>query len=362
MIPPTCQRNFMKILALESSCDESSLALLDTESGFAFERTQSQIALHRPYGGVVPDLAAEAHLAAFPLLLRELGTALPGTVPDRVAVTVGPGLPGGLAMGLAAAQAAALAYRCPVWGINHLHGHALSPFLARWLRGEGWEENLPQLGLLVSGGNTLLFHIGRDRLPVQLAKTVDDAAGEALDKGARWLGLPYPGGASLELLARGGDPQAHPFPVALRGDGSKFSFSGLKTSLRYRLEKMAEDVRERERANLCASYQEAVFAALLAKVRPAARQFPYASLGLSGGVSQNSLLRKKMKNLAEELHLPLLLAPGEYCGDNASMIAFAAAIGPPAMPSPRDIYPNLTLSGDFRRSGGQNILPRGEMP
>ncbi|MDR2030003.1 MAG: tRNA (adenosine(37)-N6)-threonylcarbamoyltransferase complex transferase subunit TsaD [Puniceicoccales bacterium] len=340
----------MKIFALESSCDESSLAFLDGDGRtFPFERTISQAALHGVHGGVVPELATAAHLEAFPKLWHALRTEWPSTTPDLVAVTVGPGLAGGLAIGLAAARTAGLAFGCPVVGVNHLHGHAFSPFLPPWQAGgstttvENW---LPHLGLLVSGGNTLLFRIEKKDLSLtRLAGTVDDAAGEALDKGARLLGIPYPGGAGLERLAREGNPHAYPFPVAFGARRDvQFSFSGLKTSLRRRLDSMAAAEVARERANLCASYQWAVISALLARVRHEVERFPHGSIGLSGGVSQNALLRDGMEAIAADHATPLLLVPARYCGDNASIIALAALLDPAhTISCPMDIYPKLPL-------------------
>jgi N6-L-threonylcarbamoyladenine synthase len=331
----------MKILALESSCDDSSIAFFDPSGGFFYEESISQISVHRPYGGVVPELATEAHLKNLPRLLANWRRAMADVRPDAVAVTVGPGLVGGLAMGLAAARTVALALRCPVLGVNHLHGHALSPFIST--PPDRWESLLPHLGLLVSGGNTLLFSIGRHWHMQTIAATVDDAAGEALDKGARLLGLPYPGGVSIEVEARGGNAAAHAFPRAFPGPEWKFSFSGLKTSLLRCLREMDREGIAAGRADLCASYQEAVFAALLRKVRQAIRAFPHRSLGLSGGVAQNATLREKMRALADEVSLPLLTALPCHCGDNASMIAFAAALDPLTRRDPREVHPKLLL-------------------
>ncbi|MDR2576855.1 MAG: tRNA (adenosine(37)-N6)-threonylcarbamoyltransferase complex transferase subunit TsaD [Puniceicoccales bacterium] len=334
----------MKIFAIESSCDESSLAVLDTDlREFLFEMTHSQILLHRPHGGVVPDLAARAHLAAFPPLLSEWREKNFDN-PDLIAVTRGPGLAGCLAAGFSFAWSLALFFECPIIGVNHLRGHALSPFMRHWQREISSDTLLPHLGLLVSGGNTLLFFIKKDCQMVILGRTSDDAAGEALDKGAKLLSLHYPGGVEIERLALFGDPGAFQFPRAFRGCDLKFSFSGVKTALLYQLRKMpAEEINSR-RADLCASYQEAICDALVDKVAFAVQNFPCRSLGLSGGVSQNGRLRAKMQQLAERYEVPLLLAPKEYCGDNASMIAFAAAIDPQVVPSPEDFHADLELT------------------
>jgi N6-L-threonylcarbamoyladenine synthase len=335
----------MKILALESSCDDSSVAFLDDSQGFLFEESHSQISLHRPYGGVVPELATRGHLCHIPLLLRRWRSVC-GKNPDAIAVTVGPGLAGCLAMGLAAARSLGLLFDCKVFGINHLHGHALSPFLPLWQRGESFAEFLPHLGLLVSGGNSLLFSIDSRWNFKILADTVDDAAGEALDKGAKLLRLPYPGGVEIERLAELGDRRAFSFPIAFAGSAMKFSCAGLKTSLRYRLASMAPEEIEGRRADLCASYQSAVVGALVGKMAKALLLFPPSSIGLSGGVSQNSLLRNEMAALAHGRGLPLLAAPKHYCGDNASMIAFAALFPPFRRPDPQEIYPRMALAGN----------------
>ncbi|MDR3316825.1 MAG: tRNA (adenosine(37)-N6)-threonylcarbamoyltransferase complex transferase subunit TsaD [Puniceicoccales bacterium] len=333
----------MKILSLESSCDDSSLAFLDTERRiFPFEKNHSQALLHREYGGVFPNLAAREHGRVFPELIAAWESCACGP-PDRIAVTRGPGLPGCLAVGLGVAQSLARRHGCDLLGVNHLRAHALSPFLPLWQQNVPIEPLLPHLGLLVSGGNTLLFIVGEDFQFQLLARTLDDAAGEALDKGARMLGLPYPGGVEIERLAANGDPAAFAFPRAFRGRDLKFSFSGLKTSLLYRLKKMSSAEIDERRANLCASYQEAVCDALLDKVDYAIRNFFCRSLGLSGGVSQNGRLRKKITQIAAAAELSLLLAPEKYCGDNASMVAFAAAVDPMVIAAPVAFDPNLKI-------------------
>jgi N6-L-threonylcarbamoyladenine synthase len=323
------------ILGVESSCDESALAVFVPGEGLRLSLVHSQLDLHREYGGVVPDLAAREHLARFPALLERLLSAVDPAAIRTVAVTYGPGLAGCLATGLALAQGWALAREIPILGVNHLRAHAWSPF-AEVYAGDPlhWEERsaalLPHLGLLASGGNTLLFRIGEDRTLTLLADTRDDAAGEALDKGAKLLGLPYPGGPQLEELATAGDPAAHRFPRALpEPEVRAFSFSGLKTSLRYRLERQDNPPDERARADLAASYQQAVVDALLTKAAQCLAANPdLRSLGLSGGVANNRALRQRWQALGTDREQPVLLAPPAWTGDNAAMIAFAAAVDP----------------------------------
>jgi len=256
------------ILGFESSCDESAVALFDPLKGLAGEWVHSQVALHAQHGGVVPDIATREHLRRFgPLLeLAKANRAWSGV--SQVAVTRGPGLAACLAVGVAAAKAAAAALRVPVVGVNHLRAHAWSPFIAFHQETPGAFDSrmasfLPHLGLIVSGGNTILFSISEDRVIREISSTRDDAAGEALDKGAKLLGIGYPGGPAIEKLARGGRADAYDFP---RGIGKKgdldFSFSGLKTSLRYRVQAMPEDEVRGALPDICASYQAAVVDAL----------------------------------------------------------------------------------------------------
>ncbi len=325
----------MTILGIESSCDESALALFDPNRGVLGQWISSQVALHREYGGVVPDLASREHLKNFPALLDLMEAECETLDYDVIAVTLGPGLAGCLAMGTALARSLSLATGVPVIGVNHLRAHAFSPFIPLH-EGEPdrfperFRELLPHLGLLVSGGNTLLFRIGEDRRPLWLGGTVDDAAGEALDKGAKLLGLPYPGGPEIERRARAGDPARFAFPRAFSGDRGalKFSFSGLKTSLRYRLADMAPEEIAACRDDLCSGYQEAVVAALAGKVAAALDRYPCASIGLSGGVANNGRLCDAMRALAARRQLPLRISRPEHSGDNAAMIAFAAHCDP----------------------------------
>lgn len=343
------------ILGIESSCDESALALFCPKTGFLLSRIYSQLDLHAEYGGVVPDLATREHLKRFPMLLNELKKEDGWNEIQKIAVTIGPGLAGCLAIGISLAKAIALQLNRPLTGVNHLRAHAFSPFID--LYGENPQDFirnrdalLPHLGLLVSGGNTILFRIDREGLITVLAETVDDAAGEALDKGAKLLGLPYPGGPQMEELAQKGDAKRHTFPRPFADNNKKaYSFSGLKTSLRYRLEKMSGREIEQEKNSLCASYQQAVVDSLLAKVRQILTASPhsYKSLGLSGGVANNQCLRQHFSQLAERFAIPCRIAQPQYTGDNAAMIAFAAVVDPKGVQEKNEklgFHPSLPIA------------------
>ena len=316
------------ILAVESSCDESALALFDPGRGIVRELISTQAAEHEKYGGVVPELASRMHLSALPLLLEDFRDALPQVT--SLAVTRGPGLLPCLSMGLTMSRALGLALRLPLVGVNHLRAHAHSPFIP--LHGKdpagfaaARRNLLPHLGLVVSGGNTLLVKLDEGLRITVIARTVDDAAGEAFDKGAKLLGLAYPGGALIERHAHAGDARAFPFPRGIPDKNDlRLSFSGLKTALRYQLEKTPDSQLPSLLPDLCASYQEAILAQLAAKTESALRTEAYRSIGLSGGVANNRALRARIGRLAEQRGLPLLIAEPKHCGDNAGMIAFAA--------------------------------------
>jgi N6-L-threonylcarbamoyladenine synthase len=350
------------ILAIESSCDESALACFDPAKGLAGEWVHSQIDLHKEYGGVVPDLASREHLKNFFPLLEAAGlNAEPGAI-SQIAVTHGPGLAGCLALGIAFARSLGLAWSVPVVGVNHLRGHAYSPFIGLHAESperfpEALDGLLPHLGLIVSGGNTILFEIRADRTLALLAETVDDAAGEALDKGAKLLALPYPGGPQVERLATAGDAKAFDFPTAIAPRNERrFSFSGLKTSLRYRLEKMTDAELEAALPDLCAGYQRAVVEQLVGKTKHLIQAGDYRSLGLSGGVANNKVLRAAMERLASRHRMSCLIAQPRHTGDNAAMIAFAACADPGGLAHERfSIEPALRLAGVGSGAGKANV-------
>jgi N6-L-threonylcarbamoyladenine synthase len=320
------------ILAFESSCDESALAVFDPDAGVACEWVHSQIELHSRHGGVVPDLATRAHLNQFGPLLERAKASPAWNHLSRVAVTRGPGLAACLALGAAAAKAVARALRLPVVGVNHLRAHAWSPFMPLHAEAPGdfarrLAELLPHLGLIASGGNTLLFSLSPERAIAKISATRDDAAGEALDKGAKLMGIGYPGGPAIERLAKGGRPDAFDFPRGIgKQAGLDFSFSGLKTSLRYRVQAMEESAVRESLPDLCASYQSAVVDALAGRAGKALALGAYRSVGLSGGVANNLELRAAIGEKARGAGARFFAAEPRHTGDNAAMIGFAAWI------------------------------------
>jgi N6-L-threonylcarbamoyladenine synthase len=317
------------ILGIESSCDESALALFSSNRGIVGEWVNSQIATHVEYGGVVPDIAVREHLSNFFVLLDEAekGERLRKSV-TRIAVTCGPGLAGCLAVGLSLAKTLGLLWDVPVIGVNHLRGHAFSPFLPLFQEHEDiFATHLPHLGLLVSGGNTILFRLDEGQSIEILAETVDDAVGEALDKGGKLLGIPYPGGSALERHAMGGDPRAFDFPRSFSARSEmRFSFSGLKTSLLYTLEKLTDEQIRARYADLCASYQSAAIDQLVTKTKHALESSEFSSIGLSGGVANNKTLHCRLAELAAARGVRFIAPDPCHTGDNAAMIAFAAHI------------------------------------
>lgn len=339
----------MRYLGLESSCDETAVAIWDSDQRkILYEQVLTQIELHSVFGGVVPGIAIREHLNGFPILIEKLNQSFNLTTIDKIVVTHGPGLMGCLGMGIAYAQSLQLLLNIPVEGVNHLQGHALSPFCEIYQQDEEFSlrDACPHLGLLVSGGNTLLFEMDEQEGQLTfsvIAQTIDDAAGEALDKGAKQLGFPYPGGPLIEKCAIGGDDKWVDFPKAFpQKDQWKFSFSGLKTSLRYFLEKMSPEDIENYKSSICASYQAAVVGALERKVSQALNRKQYKSLGVSGGVSNNTVLRDRLEALAHNKKMNFYVPPKKYCGDNAAMIAFAGAF----LTQPLKLNPNRTLDSD----------------
>ena len=308
------------ILGLETSCDETAAAVVSAEGAILSNVVSSQAELHARYGGVVPEVASRRHLELVtPVVTAALAEAR-ATVDDveLVAVTQGPGLVGALLVGLNAAKALAWARRLPLAPVDHLHGHVASLYL------EPDPLDPPFLCLLASGGHTLLLDVDDRGGYRVLGTSIDDAAGEAFDKGARLLGLGYPGGAAMDRLAQEGDPDAFSFPVAKVGDFD-FSFSGVKTALLYATRDLGERVAER-RADLAASYQRAIVRALVERVRVAATRTGRTAVAVVGGVAANSELRAALPDAR--------FAPLALCTDNAAMIASAGRFGR-RLPYPR---------------------------
>jgi tRNA N6-adenosine threonylcarbamoyltransferase len=325
------------ILAIESSCDETAAALVDDGGRLLSSVVASQADLHARYGGVVPEVASRRHLElCVPVVERALDEAGVGfDQVGAVAVTEGPGLIGALLVGLATAKALAFARRLPLIPVGHLHGHVASLYL------EPEPLAPPFLVLLASGGHTLLAEVD-DHGPGMhvVGQTLDDAAGEAFDKGARLLGLGYPGGAALERLARDGDGQSHEFAVAMAGrEGLDLSFSGLKTALRTAV--LAAGAGDIGRADLAASYQRALVRSLVSRTMRALEVTGRDTLAVVGGVAANGVLRAALEQECARAGVRLALAPLALCSDNAAMIASAARFCP-ALPYPeylaRDAY------------------------
>jgi N6-L-threonylcarbamoyladenine synthase len=311
----------LRVLALETSCDDTCAAVVDGPRVLS-NVVSSQASFHERYGGVVPEVASRHHLELVnPVVDAALGEAAVDLDDlDALAVTRGPGLIGALLVGLSTAKALAAARRKPLVGVDHLHGHVAASFL------EPDPLEPPFLCLIASGGHTLLAAV-RDHAGFEtLGQTLDDAAGEALDKAARLLGLGYPGGPAIQRLAAEGDPDAFPFPVAMRDDpGLDFSFSGLKTALAYAVRELGSEEAAARTADLAASYQAAVVGQLVAKLERAVDVDGWQAVALGGGVAANALLRKNVAELCERRGLRLKLVAPALCTDNAAMIAAAAS-------------------------------------
>jgi tRNA N6-adenosine threonylcarbamoyltransferase len=325
------------ILALETSCDDTCAAVL-TAAGEIRSNVISSQGVHDRFGGVVPEIASRHHLELIGSVvddaLARAGAALPDV--DLVGVTRGPGLVAALLVGVATAKGLAAAHGLPLAAVDHLHGHVAAAFLGE----EPFEP--PFLSLIASGGHTLLARVTDHGADYEvLGQTLDDAAGEAFDKGARLLGLGYPGGPALERLAANGDPEAFRFPTAERLRGLDFSFAGLKTSLLYRVRDLGPEEAERRRADLAASYQRAIVESLAIRVQRALRETRLERLSVGGGVAANGAVRERMRGLGVELHVP----PRELCTDNAAMIASAARFVE-ALPYPAYLDLDVYASGE----------------
>jgi N6-L-threonylcarbamoyladenine synthase len=303
------------ILAIETSCDDTCAAVVESDGTVRANVISSQ-GVHDRFGGVVPEVASRHHLELVNAVVDDALARAGATLDDAelVAVTQGPGLVGALLVGLQTAKALAAARRLPLAPVDHLRGHVA----ATELRPQAFAP--PFLCLVASGGHTMLADVPEAGRIDVVGRTLDDAAGEAFDKGARLLGLPYPGGPALERLAAEGDPGAFEFPVASRVPGLDFSFAGLKTSLLYRLRDLGDDEAQARRADLAASYQRAIVEALARRVEQGLEATGRRRLAVGGGVAANGPLRERLAGLAVETAIP----PPELCTDNAAMIAAAA--------------------------------------
>ncbi|MBS9778627.1 MAG: tRNA (adenosine(37)-N6)-threonylcarbamoyltransferase complex transferase subunit TsaD [Gammaproteobacteria bacterium] len=311
----------MIVLGIESSCDETGIALFDTEKGELAHRVYSQIELHREFGGVVPELASRDHInRAIPLIQQTIEDAnLQKSDIDAIAYTAGPGLMGALLCGASIAQSLAFSLGIPSVAIHHMEGHLLAALLDK----TNPPPTLPFIGLLVSGGHTMLILVKAIGDYEVLGSTLDDAVGEAFDKTAKLMGLPYPGGPELAAMAERGNSDAFTLPRPMTNrPGLDFSFSGLKTQVRL----LIEDEANYDKADIAASFQEAVVDTLLIKCRRALKETNTKSLVISGGVGANKALREKLGQYCEKNGVSLHIPPHHLCTDNGLMIAHAGAL------------------------------------
>lgn len=331
------------VLGIETSCDETSAAVL--EGDFVISNViASQVDMHQKWGGIVPEAAARAHVEA---ILPVVAEALEGTIPDAIAVTNGPGLVGALSVGVTAAKALSLAWQVPYIGVHHLEGHILSVLARHGANSESPSTRLPfpHLCLIVSGGHTELVWVeeaGRYRI---LGQTLDDAAGEAFDKGARLLGLGYPGGRAVQELAKSGDPNRYSLPRALANDPFNFSFSGLKTATLRLVEKEGDRISVPDAA---ASLQAAIVSSLTTKTAHALESTGARALTLVGGVAANEALRRALHEECKRWNVTFFTPELQMCTDNAAMIALAGSIRlrrGETSDMRLDCYPNAPLPG-----------------
>lgn len=324
----------MIVLGIESSCDETGAALVREDGRVLSDVVASQVALHAPYGGVVPELASRAHLRAIMPVVEQALAVLPDGLArvDAIAVTEGPGLVGALLVGIQAAKAIAWSRGLPIVGVSHLDGHLLAPYLTRPAEGDGARPStagvpaMPYVALLASGGHTALYEV-RSPLDIELlGQTRDDAAGEAYDKVAKLVGLGYPGGPIVDRLAQKGDPSAVALPRPMAGRGLELSFSGLKTAVAQHVAQHGAPADEQGLADLCASFQRVVVSVLVDKSLRACEARGIPRLVLTGGVAANRGLRAHAREACDRAGVELFVPPVASCTDNAAMIAYAGAL------------------------------------
>jgi N6-L-threonylcarbamoyladenine synthase len=310
----------MKTLGIETSCDETAIAIYDSENGIIGESVFSQIKMHAEYGGVVPELASRDHCVKIVTVLQEaLGDIDINTI-DQIAYTSGPGLLGALLIGESFAQGLSAALKIPLLPINHLEGHLMSPVM------EFPEIQTPYISLLVSGGHSMIVDVKERGNYEILGQSQDDAVGEAFDKVGKLLDLPYPGGPHIEKLALNGNPHAYDFPrPMMHSDNLDLSFSGLKTSVLYTVRDI-ENITEEIKADIAASFQQAVIDVLTRKIKKAVEVSGRSDVIIAGGVAANKALRSAIKDLENLLGIRVFYPSLKYCGDNAAMIAFVGSL------------------------------------
>ncbi len=313
----------MLVLGVESSCDETGLALYDTQRGLLAHALHSQVAMHEEYGGVVPELASRDHIRrAIPLLEQVLANAdVPRAAIDAIAYTQGPGLAGALLVGASIACGLGLSLDRPVFGVHHLEGHLLSPLLS------SDPPSFPFVALLISGGHTQLMRVDGVGQYTLLGETMDDAAGEAFDKSAKLLGLGYPGGPAISRLAEFGDPGTYKLPrPMLHSKDLNFSFSGLKTAVLTLVKSQMANICEQDKANIARAFVDAIVDVLVAKCLAALKETGLKRLVIAGGVGANRQLREALNAAAQKRRFRVFYPELEFCTDNGAMIAFAGAM------------------------------------
>ena len=310
----------MKTLGIETSCDETAIAVYDSEHGIIGESVYSQIKMHAEYGGVVPELASRDHCVKIIGVLKEAIGDLDLKTIDQIAYTSGPGLLGALLIGESFAQGLSIALNIPLIPINHLEGHLMSPVM------EFPEIKTPYLSLLVSGGHSMIVDVKERGSYEILGQSQDDAVGEAFDKVGKLLDLPYPGGPHIEKLATNGNPKAYDFPrPMMHSDNLNLSFSGLKTSVLYTIRDI-EDLNDQIKADIAASFQQAVIDVLSKKIKKAVEASGRSDVIIAGGVAANKALRSGIKDLESSLGIKVYYPSLKYCGDNAAMIAYVGSL------------------------------------
>ena len=310
----------MKTLGIETSCDETAIAIYDSEDGIMGESTYSQIEMHAEYGGVVPELASRDHCLKIVNVLKDaLGNNSIDDI-DRIAYTSGPGLLGALLIGESFAQGLSTALDIPLLSINHLEGHLMSPMM------EFPEIKMPFICLLVSGGHSMIVDVKEKGNYEIIGQSQDDAVGEAFDKVAKLLDLPYPGGPHIEKLALEGNPNAYDFPrPMIHSNNLDMSLSGLKTAVLYTVQKI-KDLDQSKKADIAASFQKAVTDLLVVKIKKAVEETNRKDVIIAGGVAANKFIRNEFKKFEDSLDIKVYYPDLKYCGDNAAMIAFVGSM------------------------------------